>query len=144
MTKLSKRVNQLIGGMILAITVIAGIYPVYASGNTTNYNWYGNAVTPGENIWYPGYQTKYTDSSIRVKYNGTASEFVGVRIYAAIDGGVYDVTYNGPYICYASDTYYTYVQNLAYENNHYSYVSVRPVITTTTAGYHSASWIPDV
>ena len=145
MRKLKEKCSKILGGLMLVAAMIMTIIPVYA--NSTQYSWYDYAQTPGTNIWYTNktnnYETKNTSSSIGVRYAG-ASQSVGINIYAAIDGGVQNVTYKGPYYVSSGKIEYTYIKNLAYENNHYSYVSIRPVMTTTTSGGHTGTFKPDV
>lgn len=135
------KVNKFIGGLILSGALIMSALPVFA--NSIPYGWSGDASTPGTNIWYNGWQTKETDSSIACWYSGN-SYCVGMNIYAAIDGRWDNVTYKGPYYCYNNAPNYTNIKNLAYENNYHSYVSIRPVMTTITSGHHYAQFIPDI
>lgn len=140
MSKLTKKINKVIGGMMLASALIT-TSQIYA--NNTTYSWSGNAPTPGTNLW-GAYHLKTTDSSTKVNYTSGSSEFVGVSIFAKIDGVAQDVTCLGPYYDYAGVTNYVEVVNVAYESNQLSSVNVRPRLTTTTAGNHYGNWTPDV
>lgn len=126
--------------VIVAATFFSAI-PVFGA---TNYNWSGNAQTPGSSIW-TGERTKSTDSSVIVNYSSGSSEFLSVTVYARVNGSLKDCTYYNSsypvYYAYKGTSNYVDVLNTVYES--YGECNTTAKFVTSSTGNHSGKWRPD-